>query len=125
MLRNAGAVVTDDTLRSLAISQHVLGTSDVHLVGHTACGLAGTTDDELSRRVRDTTGHTVDIAWGTFRDLEARVRAGVHAIVTCPFLRPREVFASILDTETGALHDVPLTSSGERDEPSARFNGRR
>jgi len=107
ILRNAGGVVTDDTIRSLSVSQHVLHTVDVLVVQHTDCGLTKTTDEKFDALMREHAGHRP--AWGlrTITDLEASVRESVKAIRESPFLVHRgEVRGAIFDVATGRLTEI-------------------
>ena len=80
ILRNAGAVVTDDVLRSLVVSQQMLGTTEIMLIGHTTCGLCGTTEEQVRAKVREGTGQDAPFMFGSFDDLEASVRDGVRRL---------------------------------------------
>lgn len=107
IIRNAGGVVTDDTVRSLAVSQHVLNTQDVLVIQHTDCGLTKTTDEAFDAKMREHAGHRP--AWGlrTITDLEASVRESVKAIQESPYLVHRgEVRGCIFDVTTGELREV-------------------
>jgi carbonic anhydrase len=84
VLRNAGGVVTDDVLRSLAISHAVLGTREAMVVGHTECGLQGVTNDEIHAALGSPAGADVDFL--PFADLDEAVRAGVRRIEASPLL---------------------------------------
>jgi carbonic anhydrase len=106
VIRNAGGVVTEDTLRSLAISQHLLGTRSVVLVHHTDCGLQKSTDDEFADLVERTTGHRPPWAARTFTDVEADVRESVQILRACPYLIGDEVRGTVYDVATGRLREV-------------------
>lgn len=101
VVRNAGARVTDDVLRSLALSSHVLGVDTVVVMQHTGCGVAGTTDDELRERTRaDLTFHAID-------DHETALREDVDAIARAPYLAPvRAIAGWLYDVDTGAVTEV-------------------
>jgi carbonic anhydrase len=86
VLRNAGAVVTDDVLRSIVLSQRLLQTRSVLIVGHTECGLRTFTDVELTKTLAWETGQTPPFAWGAFLDLEEHVRTSVQRVRECPWL---------------------------------------
>jgi len=95
VIRNAGGIVTDDVLRSLAVSHHLLGTEQVLVVGHTDCGLTG-----LDER---TVG--LDIPLHAFDDLDERVRESVRAVQECPFLGV-EASGAVYDVFTGRLRPL-------------------
>jgi carbonic anhydrase len=107
VIRNAGGVVTDDEIRSLAISQRLLGTREVILIHHTDCGMLTFTDDEFKRSIQDETG--IKPAWSAeaFPDLEEDVRQSVKRIVTSPFVPHTDsVRGFVFDVATGRLHEV-------------------
>jgi len=107
MIRNAGGVVTDDAIRSLAISQNVLGTEEVILIQHTDCGLLGTTDTELADRVEAASGSRPDWPFHAFTDLERSVREGVERIESSPFLPRRgSVRGFVFEVQSGRLREV-------------------
>jgi carbonic anhydrase len=107
VIRNAGGVVTDDVIRSLAISQRLLGTTEVMVVMHTDCGLHGLSDSEFRGRVQAEAG--LRPAWATegFPDLDQALRENVARLRTSPFL-PHGTGARgfIYDVETRALREV-------------------
>src|SRR6202008_4271449 len=86
LLRNAGAVVTDDVLRSLVLSQRLLETTAVRVVGHTDCGLRSVTDAEITDLLVKETGLVPPFAFGTFHDLDKHVHASVARVRECPWL---------------------------------------
>jgi carbonic anhydrase len=107
VIRNAGGLVTDDVIRSLAISQHELGTREVLVIQHTRCGLLGLDDAELAQRLEAAAGSAPAWSGGGFDDLEASVRDGVARIRGCPFLPHRErVRGFVYEVETGAVREV-------------------
>jgi carbonic anhydrase len=106
VIRNAGGVITDDTLRSLAISQHLLGTRSVVLVHHTDCGLQKSTDEEFADLVERTTGHRPPWPARTFTDVDADVRESVRILRACPYLLSGEVRGTVYDVATGRLREV-------------------
>ena len=79
MIRNAGGVVTDDEIRSLAISQNLLGTEEIILIHHTDCGMLTFTDDQLAQKLQDATGETPEWGAEAFPDLEGDVRDSIAA----------------------------------------------
>jgi carbonic anhydrase len=106
VIRNAGGVVTEDTLRSVAISQHLLGTRAVVLVHHTDCGLQKSTDADFADLVERTTGHRPPWAARTFTDLDDDVRESVARIREAPYLLSTEVHGTVYDVATGGLRVV-------------------
>jgi carbonic anhydrase len=114
MLRNAGGVVTDDVIRSLAISQRKLGTRAVTLIHHTDCGMLTLTDDEFRAELQRDTGMSPPFAIESFADLEADVRQSILRVRSSPFLVHRDdVRGFIYDVESGELREVaPEPRSG-------------
>lgn len=107
VLRNAGAVVTDDVIRSLVVSQRRLGTDTVWVIGHTECGLLDVTDDGLRDELERETGLRPTWVLGAFTDLAAEVRQSIAQIRSCRFLPSRErVRGFVYDVRTGRLHEV-------------------
>jgi carbonic anhydrase len=106
VIRNAGGVVTPDTLRSLAISQHLLGTRAVVLVHHTDCGLNKATDEEFADLVERTTGHRPPWPARAFADVDADVRQSMEQIRAAPYLLSAEVRGTVYDVDTGLLREV-------------------
>jgi carbonic anhydrase len=107
VIRNAGGVVTDDEIRSLAISQRLLGTEEIILIHHTDCGMLTFTDDDFRRQVQEDTG--IKPAWAAeaFSDLEADVRQSIARIKASPFIpRKDNVRGFIFEVETGRLREV-------------------
>jgi len=107
IIRNAGGVVTDDEIRSLAISQRLLGTEEVMLIHHTDCGMLTFTDAEFHDALEDDTGVRPEWAVETFRDLEENVRESIARIKASPFVPCKEaVRGFVYEVETGALREV-------------------
>ena len=107
VIRNAGGAVTDDAIRSLAISQRLLGTEEIILIHHTDCGMLTFTDDEFKRQVEQETG--IKPAWAaeSFSDLEADVRQSIARIKASPFVpRKDAVRGFVYEVETGRLREV-------------------
>jgi carbonic anhydrase len=107
VIRNAGGVVTDDEIRSLAISQRKLGTEEVVLIHHTECGLLGLDDEDFRRELREETGE--DPSWhsGAFSDLEQDVRDSMERIRRSPFIpRKDSIRGFVYDVRSGALKEV-------------------
>ena len=106
VIRNAGGVVTDDVLRSLAISQHVLGTREVVLVHHTRCGLEGADEAAFADRVEQETGSRPPWPMRAFADVDDDLRASVRLVRESPYLIAPEVRGTVYDVETGHLREV-------------------
>ena len=106
VIRNAGGVVTDDEIRSLAISQHLLGTEEIILIHHTDCGMLTFTDDEFKRSIQDETGLKPEWAAEAFPDLDEDVRQSVKRITASPFIPHKNVRGFVYEVETGRLREV-------------------
>jgi carbonic anhydrase len=107
VIRNAGGVVTDDEIRSLAISQRLLGTREVILVHHTDCGMLTFTDDAFKRSIQDETGIKPEWAAEAFSDLDEDVRQSIARIAASPFVPHRDaVRGFVFDVATGLLREV-------------------
>jgi carbonic anhydrase len=107
VIRNAGGVVTDDVIRSLCISQRLLGTEEIILIHHTDCGMLTFTDDEVKRAIERDTGLRPQFALESFSDLEQDVRQSIRRIKASPFVPRREsVRGFIYDVATGRLREV-------------------
>jgi len=107
VIRNAGGVITDDEIRSLAISQRLLGTEEIMLIHHTDCGMLTFTDDELRRQIQDETG--VKPAWAAeaFDDLDEDVRQSIARIEASPFIpRKDKIRGFVYEVETGRVREV-------------------
>jgi carbonic anhydrase len=107
VIRNAGGVVTDDEIRSLAISQRLLGTTEIILIHHTDCGMLTFTDDGFKRAIQDETG--IKPAWSAeaFTDLEEDVRQSKARILASPFIPHKDaVRGFVFDVGTGKLNEV-------------------
>jgi carbonic anhydrase len=107
VIRNAGGVVTDDEIRSLAISQHLLGTREIILIHHTDCGMLTFTDDGFKKSIQEETG--IKPAWSAeaFPDLEEDLRQSIQRIKTNPFIpHTDQIRGFIFDVATGKLHEV-------------------
>ncbi|KUF15519.1 beta-class carbonic anhydrase [Streptomyces silvensis] len=108
VIRNAGGVVTDDAIRSLAISQHLLGTREIILIHHTDCGMLTFTDADFKQRLEDGTGLRPTWSAEAFPDLEEDVRQSVRRIERSPFVPHTEsVRGFVFDVATGRLREVP------------------
>ena len=107
VIRNAGGVVTDDVIRSLTISQRLLGTREVILVHHTDCGMLTFKDDEVKAGIEADTGLRPPFALEAFSDLDQDVRQSIARIKASPFVpRKESVRGFVLDVRTGALREV-------------------
>jgi carbonic anhydrase len=107
VIRNAGGVVTDDALRSLAISQHELGTEEIVLLHHTKCGMQTFTDDEFAEKLERETGSRPEWRAHAFADLEQDVRDSIDTIRSSPFIpRTDSVRGFVYDVDTGRLREV-------------------
>ena len=101
VIRNAGGRVTDDVLRSLALSVHVLGVDTVVVMQHTTCGLAGVTDDELRRL------SGADLGFFPIDDHASALRDDIELLTTTPYLTPLKVIAGfVYDVESGEIDDI-------------------
>lgn len=118
VLRNAGGVVGDDAIRSLSISQHLLGTAEIVLIHHTGCGLLGFTDDEFAARLEAETGERPGWRAQTFPDLEQDVRDGAAKLRASPFVpRTEKIRGFVYEVETGRLREVSLAAPEEPELP--------
>jgi len=107
VIRNAGGVITDDEIRSLAISQRLLGTEAIMLIHHTDCGMLTFKDDEFRRQVQDETGVKPEWAAEAFDDLDDDVRQSIARIKASPFIpRKDEVRGFVYEVESGRLREV-------------------
>ncbi len=139
ILRNAGGLVTDDVLRSLAVSHHLLGIEQVFVVGHTDCGLMTFRDADLRARIRQKMGPTANVpgAFGAFSDVETNVRAQMRRVRASGLFPPALVVRGfVYELKTGRLNEVapvsvaaPATSAAAPRPapgplPTARVGGR-
>jgi carbonic anhydrase len=107
VIRNAGGVVTDDEIRSLAISQRLLGTEEIILIHHTDCGMLTFTDDEFKRSVQEDVGIKPEWAVEAFSDLDEDVRQSIARISANPFIpRKGSIRGFVYDVHTGELREV-------------------
>jgi carbonic anhydrase len=107
VIRNAGGVITEDAIRSLAISQRLLGTEEIILIHHTECGMLTFTDDAFRRSIEDDVGIGPAWAAGAFADLDEDVRQSIARIEASPFIpRKRSVRGFVYDVATGRLREV-------------------
>ena len=107
VIRNAGGVVTDDEIRSLAISQRLLGTEEIMLIHHTDCGMLTFGDDDFRRSVQEETGIKPEWAAETFSDLDEDVRQSISRIKASPFIpRKDQIRGFVYDVHDGSLREV-------------------
>ena len=107
VIRNAGGVVTDDEIRSLAISQRLLGTEEIILIHHTDCGMLTFKDDDFRRQLQEETGIKPEWPAEAFDDLEEDVRQSIARIKASPFVpRKDSVRGFVYDVHTGRLDEV-------------------
>jgi len=107
VIRNAGGVVRDDVIRSLTISQRLLGTREIMLIHHTDCGMLTFEDDELKQQILDETGMKPQFAMEAFNDLDADVRQSIARVKANPYIPHKEqVRGFVYDVESGQLREV-------------------
>jgi carbonic anhydrase len=107
VIRNAGGVITEDEIRSLAISQRLLGTEEIILIHHTDCGMLTFTDDDFKKSIQDDTGIKPSWAAEAFSDLDADVRQSIARIKASPFIPKKDsVRGFVFDVATGKLDEV-------------------
>jgi carbonic anhydrase len=107
VIRNAGGVVTDDVIRSLLISQRLLGTEEIIVIHHTGCGMLTFTDDAVKAQVQADSGVRPAFALEAFSDLEDEARQSLARIHASPFiLRKESVRGFVYEVETGRLREV-------------------
>ena len=109
VIRNAGGVVTDDAIRSLAISQRLLGTTEIILIHHTDCGMLTFADDDFKRAIQDETGVKPPWSAEAFPDVAEDVRQSLQRIENSPFVtKHTSARGFIFDVATGKLDEVTL-----------------
>jgi carbonic anhydrase len=106
VIRNAGGLVTDDVIRSLIVSQQLLGTDEVLVIQHTGCGLLGADEQVLRDRLTRSTGRSLDIPFGAFADLEDSVRRQVGRVRAHPWLKRVPIHGLVFEVSTGQLHEI-------------------
>jgi len=106
VIRNAGGVVTDDEIRSLAISQRLLGTEEIILIHHTDCGMLTFNDDDVKRQIQDDTGVKPRFALEAFPDLDEDIRQSIARIRESPFIPHKNIRGFVFDVGTGRLNEV-------------------
>jgi carbonic anhydrase len=107
VIRNAGGVATDDAIRSLVISQRLLGTEEIVLVHHSDCGMLTFNDDDVKKEIESETGIRPHFALEAFPEVEADVRQSVARIKASPFVpRKQSIRGFVYDVKTGALTEI-------------------
>ena len=107
VIRNAGGVVTDDVIRSLAISQRLLGTNEIVLIHHTDCGMLTFHDDEVKAQIEADTGIRPPFALEAFGDVDADVRQSIARIKASPFVPSKDsIRGFVYEVETGRLREI-------------------
>jgi carbonic anhydrase len=107
VIRNAGGVITDDEIRSLTISQRLLGTREIILIHHTDCGMLTFSDDELKAQIQEEVGMKPHFSMESFSDLEEDMRQSIARIQASPFIPHKDaVRGFIYEVETGRLREV-------------------
>ena len=106
IIRNAGGFASADAIRSLVVSQQLLGTREIVVIAHTRCGLHGADDAALRQRVEDSTGTATEMGFGAFDDLDTMVREQVQVLATEPALLDVPIHGLVYEVETGRLRVV-------------------
>jgi carbonic anhydrase len=106
IIRNAGGLATDDAIRSLVISQNLLGTQEVIVIEHTGCGMLTFRDEEVRADLAARTGEDVELTLGAFPDLDSNLRAQVERIREHPWIKDVPVHGLVYEVETGRLRPV-------------------
>lgn len=106
VIRNAGGAVDDDAIRSLVISQRLLGTNEIVLVHHSNCGMLTFTDDELNSQIEADTGLRPAFSFESFGDLDTDVRQSIARVKASPFIPHKNVRGFVYDVATGKLREV-------------------
>ena len=107
VIRNAGGVVTDDVIRSLTISQRLLGTREIMLVHHTTCGILTFNDADLKQQISEDTGFTPPFAMEAFLDVDANVLESIARVKASPYIPYKDqVRGFVYDVKSGLLREV-------------------
>lgn len=107
VIRNAGGVITEDEIRSLVISQRLLGTEEIMLIQHTDCGMLTFSDDEVKQQIHDDVGIKPSFALESFSDLDENIRQSIARIASSPFIRNKDnIRGFVYEVETGRLREV-------------------
>jgi carbonic anhydrase len=119
VLRNAGGVITDDVIRSLAVSQRRLGTREVMLIHHTDCGMQKLSDDGFRAELQEATGVAPSFAIESFADVEADVRQSIQRVRNSPFIPHRDqVRGFVYDVDTHRLREIAAGDLSPAQPPS-------
>ena len=112
VIRNAGGAATDDAIRSLAISQRLLGTKEIILIHHTGCGMLTFRDEDIKRKIEQETGIRPAFAFEAFTDLEEDVKQSIARIKASPFIPNKSsVRGFVYDVHTGRLNEVGVPAA--------------
>ena len=106
IIRNAGGLASEDAIRSLVVSQQLLGTREILVIAHTGCGLHGASESDLRQRVELSTGTATEMGFGAFVDLETMVREQVELLLDEPSLLETPIRGLVYEVETGRLREV-------------------
>jgi carbonic anhydrase len=106
VIRNAGGVVSDDAIRCLSVSQHLLGTDEIILLHHTDCRMLTFTDDQFKSKLKEATGKEPKWPVHAFADLDEDVRGSIKAIEDSPFIPHKNVRGFVYDVKSGSLREV-------------------
>lgn len=106
IVRNAGALASADAIRSLVVSQQLLGTREIVVIAHTNCGLHAADEAALRQRIEDSTGFATDMGFGAFEDLDAMVREQVEILRDEPSILEVPIHGLVYDVATGRLRVV-------------------
>jgi carbonic anhydrase len=106
IIRNAGGLATDDAIRSIVISQHLLGTDEIIVIEHTGCGMLTFEDEPVHRRIAEAQGVDVDLPLLPFPDLESNLLAQVERLRTHPWVKDVPIHGVVYEVETGRLRPV-------------------
>lgn len=107
IIRNAGGVASEDAIRSLVISQRLLGTNEIILIHHTDCGMLTFKDDDVKKQIQDETGIRPDFALEAFPDVDGDVRQTINRLKASPFISHKEnIRGFVYQVETGKLREV-------------------
>jgi carbonic anhydrase len=108
VIRNAGGVATDDAIRSLVISQRLLGTEEIMVIHHTRCGMESFRDDDLKDQIQAETGIRPPFAMEAFPHADADVKQTAARLAACPFLPHKRIRGFVYEVESGRLREIPL-----------------
>lgn len=111
LIRNAGGLATDDAVRSLLLSQRLLGTRAVMVIHHTRCGLEAFEEDSLANEIEDSVGVRPQFRLGAYRDVDEDVRSTVATLLASPFVDSTEVRGFVFDVNDGGLREVSQRTS--------------